>query len=83
MASMDAGAPGWAQRFAAEVNAEMEDLRRRRGPVRLPGYAKADLPAAGANPNCFIYVTDAAGGAVPAFSDGAAWRRVTDRTVIS
>jgi hypothetical protein len=30
-----------------------------------------------------IFVTNEAGGAVPAFSDGVNWRRVTDRAVIS
>jgi hypothetical protein len=30
-----------------------------------------------------IYVSNETGGAVPAFSDGAAWRRVTDRAIIS
>lgn len=31
----------------------------------------------------WIYISDASGGAVVAFSDGAAWLRCTDRTVIS
>jgi len=30
-----------------------------------------------------LYVTDEAGGAVMAFSDGTNWRRVTDRAVVS
>jgi hypothetical protein len=30
-----------------------------------------------------IYVSDEAGGAVVAFSDGTDWRRVTDRAVVS
>lgn len=30
-----------------------------------------------------IYVSDESGGAVPAFSDGTDWRRVTDRAVVS
>jgi hypothetical protein len=30
-----------------------------------------------------IYVSDEAGGAIPAFSDGTNWRRVTDRAVVS
>ena len=30
-----------------------------------------------------IYVSDESGGAVPAFSDGSDWRRVSDRAVIS
>jgi hypothetical protein len=30
-----------------------------------------------------IFVPDETGGAVPAFSDGANWRRVTDRNIVS
>jgi len=50
--------------------------------LELMSYAKAALPAATAT-GSLIYVTDEVGGAVPAFSDGAAWRRVTDRAVVS
>lgn len=53
-------------------------------PMRLASYAKASLPsAATAGAGGMIYVTDDVGGATPAFSDGAAWRRVADRNVIS
>lgn len=52
-------------------------------PTQLPSYAKASLPSASANTGCLIYVTNDTGGAVPAFSDGSAWRRVTDRAVIA
>ncbi len=38
-------------------------------------------PATG--PKRWKFITDEAGGAVPAFNDGAAWRRATDRAVIS
>lgn len=31
----------------------------------------------------WVFVSDEAGGAVPAFSDGTNWRRVTDRAVVS
>ena len=30
-----------------------------------------------------VYVSNESAGAVPAFSDGVAWRRTTDRTVVS
>lgn len=53
------------------------------GPVRVKSYAKASLPAASAGAGQMIYVSDEAGGAVIAFSDGANWRRVTDRAVVS
>lgn len=49
---------------------------------KLLSFAKAALPSAtpaGQN----IYVTDDIGGAVPAFSDGTNWRRVTDRAIIA
>ena len=50
---------------------------------RLKAFVNADLPDAAMNPGLLIYVSDEAGGAVPAFSDGANWRRVTDRAVVS
>lgn len=42
----------------------------------LPDVPDAESPG-------LIYVSDETGGAVPAFSDGTAWRRVTDRAVVS
>jgi len=56
--------------------------------VRIPIYAKASLPSASANFktdqfSSFIFVKDETGGAVPCFTDGSAWRRVTDRAVVS
>jgi len=53
------------------------------GPVRVKSYAKASLPSASAGAGQMIYVTDEAGGAVIAFSDGTNWRRMTDRAVVS
>lgn len=53
-----------------------------RGHLVLRPYAKAALPTA-TDLWEMICVTDDAGGAVPAFWDGAAWRRVTDRAAIS
>lgn len=49
----------------------------------LPTYTVAGVPAASSFPRGMIYVSDETGGAVPAFSDGTNWRRVTDRAVIS
>ncbi|KAF0135604.1 MAG: hypothetical protein FD152_1267, partial [Xanthobacteraceae bacterium] len=44
----------------------------------------ATVPSASAmTAGTHIYVTNETGGAVPAFSDGSNWRRVTDRAVIS
>lgn len=52
------------------------------GPVRVRSYTVAGLPlptAAGQ----LVLVANESGGAVMAFSDGVAWRRVTDRAVVS
>lgn len=49
----------------------------------LPTYTVSTVPSASDNPRAMIYVSDETGGAVPAFSDGTNWRRVTDRAVIS
>ncbi len=47
-------------------------------------YTVATVPSAAAEgPGRIIYVSDEAGGAVLAFSDGTDWRRVTDRNIIS
>lgn len=53
------------------------------GPVRVASYAKAALPSAAAGAGQIIYVSDEAGGATIAFSDGANWRRVSDRAVVA
>jgi hypothetical protein len=52
--------------------------------ARLKSYAVSGVPsAATAGAGAIIYVSDETGGAVPAFSDGTDWRRVTDRNVIA
>lgn len=48
----------------------------------LPSYTVAGLPAAGVAGG-MIYVSNETGGAVPAFSDGTNWRRVTDRAIVA
>lgn len=53
------------------------------GPVRVKSYTVAGVPAASAGAGQIIFVSNESGGAVLAFSDGANWRRVTDRAVIS
>jgi len=63
---------------------EVEDESQKRGtPVELPSYAVAGVPDATLYTGQMIYVSDETGGAVPAFSDGTNWRRVTDRVVVS
>jgi hypothetical protein len=59
------------------------DLTRRvNGPPELPEYTVATLPGA-AGVKRLVWVSDAGGGACPAYSDGADWRRFTDGTVVS
>jgi hypothetical protein len=52
------------------------------GDLTLTSYATTGLPSA-AIAGQMIYVTNDVGGAVPAFSDGTNWRRVTDRAIIA
>lgn len=53
-------------------------------PERVPSYTVASVPdAAKVGAGSIIFVSNEVGGAVLAFSDGTAWRRVTDRNVIS
>ena len=50
----------------------------------LPSYTVAGLGSVSASPaGQFVYCSDESGGAVPAFSDGTNWRRVTDRAIVS
>ena len=48
----------------------------------IPSYAVAGLPSVTPAAQ-LVYVSDESGGAVPAFSDGTNWRRVTDRAVVT
>ena len=52
-------------------------------PLPLESYTVATVPTASLWDGSLIYVSDETGGAVPAFSDGTNWRRVTDRAVVS
>lgn len=53
------------------------------GPVRVKSYTVATVPAASGLAGAIIFVSNESGGGVLAFSDGATWRRVTDRAVVS
>ena len=54
------------------------------GPARVGTYAVAALPsAATSGAGAIVFVSNESGGAVLAFSDGIAWRRVTDRAVVT
>lgn len=52
-------------------------------PLPLAVYTVAGVPSAALWTGALIHVSNEAGGAVTAFSDGTNWRRVTDRAVIS
>jgi SpoU rRNA methylase family enzyme len=50
----------------------------------IPSFTVAQLANLSATPAAqMVYCTDESGGAVPAFSDGTNWRRVTDRAIVS
>lgn len=50
----------------------------------LPSYTVSELNSLSANPSGqFVYCSNESGGAVPAFSDGTNWRRVTDRAIVT
>jgi len=51
--------------------------------VVLPSYTVLTLPDATKNTGGQIFVSNESGGAVPAFSDGTNWRRVTDRVIVT
>lgn len=56
-------------------------------PLQLEQYTVSGLTADALDASLWtgalVYVTDETGGAVPAFSDGTNWRRVTDRAIVS
>ncbi len=52
--------------------------------VNFTSYSKDELPpvTSESTPG-LIFVSDATGGAVPAFNDGTNWRRVNDLSIIN
>lgn len=68
--------------FLLQMLALFREVLTKQG-AALPPFTVGTLPSAGGNTGRLVYVSDEAGGAVPAFSDGASWRRVTDRAVVS
>ncbi|PCJ24151.1 MAG: hypothetical protein COA96_10420, partial [SAR86 cluster bacterium] len=47
--------------------------------LQMTSYTVDGVPNASSWEAAMIYVSDESGGSVPAFSDGFAWRRCTDR----
>lgn len=75
------GNGGASSQFASlmqQIVRSLEELAT----VTAESYTVATLPAA-TTAGQIIFVSDEAGGAVIAFSDGTNWRRVTDRAVVS
>jgi hypothetical protein len=66
----------WVRRAATAINQMLS------ANPTAKSYTVATLPSADPEGQ-IIYVSDEAGGAVLAFSDGTDWRRVTDRAVVS
>lgn len=71
----------WLKRVLTDIRAALSDVWAT--PLRLKSFTVTGAPPAADWTGGMIYVTNEAGGAVPAFSDGTNWRRVTDRAVIS
>ena len=67
----------WFAAFRDAIEARFQRVER------LQEYTVATVPDATTRTGVMIYVSDESGGAVPAFSDGTNWRRVTDRAIIS
>lgn len=76
-----AGTPTWGIELIRQI--EAETLAKSLLPVKMPTYLKADLPDAGTFRNCWIKVSDEAGGDTAAESDGTNWRRMQDRAIVS
>lgn len=53
------------------------------GPIRCGQYTVGTVPSAASGAGQQIYVSNDVGGAVLAFSDGAAWLRCTDRAPVA
>src|SRR5690606_27161488 len=81
-----AGDDAWRVKLSADGNdwtvvlaAHASGLTELGGPLRLAPYRLLELPdPAEAGPGAMVHVMDEAGGAMPAYSDGSAWRRLTD-----
>ena len=73
------------RQIAVRANAGLpyDGSRGMSNPLALESYTVSGLPDATLWTAGVVYVSDESGGATLAFSDGAAWRRVTDLAVVS
>lgn len=76
-----AGSPPWMFRVFRRIEQALTSPQEK--PFRLKSYTVATLPDPFDWRDGLIIVSDETGGAVPAFSDGTDWRRITDRAVVS
>ena len=68
---------------ALPQRAGFETTTRLLQPLVLDLHSASALPSAIVYANSMIFVTNAAGGPVPAYSDGTNWRRVSDGAVVT
>lgn len=70
--------------YARRINAAYvaDGTETATGPMNTASYTVATLPPVGTGGG-IIYVSNEAGGATIAFSDGTNWRRVSDRAIVS
>ena len=74
---------GQVQQILTPILTRLEESFFRQGrTLELASFTVAALPSA-TKAGKVIYVSNEAGGAVLAFSDGTNWRRVTDRAIVS
>lgn len=82
----------WTRDLLDALNKALEALDKdKQGkslPIEVPAASVAQLSGSAVRfrpggPPALIYVTDEAGGPTIAFRDGAAWRRVQDRAVVT
>ncbi len=52
-------------------------------PLELASFTVSSLPSASERVGRMLFVSNATGGSIPAFSDGVSWRRMDTRAVIS
>jgi len=71
---------GGTPRQPLQIQANGSDVDSQRW--RLESFTVVGLPAATTGEQ-IVYVSNESGGAVPAFSDGTNWRRVTDRVIVT
>ena len=70
-----------ANRLNGAVTTDGAEVMTR--PLRVATYTVLTLPSAATYAQGIIYVSNEAGGATLAFSDGTNWRRVQDRAIVS